>query len=87
MNKYEKIIEIIREEYDSTFDVEADTLETLVHKGIIPENAIDDIISSDNEKEDVIPEIIAISTSYDDFMFGLKMDEEENHENKNSDEY
>ena len=86
MSKYEQFIQIVKEDYDNNSEITADEIETLVHKGIIDESVIDSVVTGDAD-EDVVGEIIGIATIYDDFTYGFHMDEEENHENKNSDEY
>ena len=85
-NKYEKLIAIIKEEYDESCELTADALETLVYKQIIDEDVIDAIIDGDVD-DDVVSELIGIASTYEDFMFGFNSDLEENHDFASSDEF
>jgi hypothetical protein len=78
MNKYEMLIEVAHEEYGYTFEVTTDEIETFVHNGLVPEDAIDAIINCDQDAEDYITEIIAVITMYGDYMEGYNLDQNEN---------
>jgi hypothetical protein len=85
--KYEKLRQIIIEDYDSSFDATADMIETLTYRGELFELLIDQIVETGEDTEDYISEIIAIVSRYDEYINGYNLDDEENHELKNSDEY
>ena len=86
VNKYEDIIALIKEEYDENCELNADTLETLVHKQIVDEDIIDTILDGDVD-DDVVSELIGVASTYEDFMSGFNSDLEENHDLISSDEY
>ena len=85
--KYEQFIEIIEECNGTTLDLTADTLETLVYKGVVDETDIDAVIEAGEDVYDIVSNIISIVSVYEDFMEGYNQDEAENCERKNSDEY
>lgn len=85
--KYEKLRQIIVEDYDSSFEATADIIQTLTHRGELFELLIDQIVETGEDVDDYISEIIAIVSRYDDYISGYQLDDEENHELRNSDEY
>jgi hypothetical protein len=77
-NKYEQLVRITTDEIGPSHNITADILETLVYKGEILEEDIDMVVNESDDTADIIYDIIAIATTYIDFVDGYCQDESEN---------